>query len=69
MSDYEKYQLQWMIDHRITLHDLVTELEEMQRSFPDEPVNVLYEAWEGDRGFHGMIWACEDEWKDVEGKS
>ena len=73
MSEYEKYQLQWMIEHGFSLSDLIEELTEYQYSDPEDsdaisrPIEDTYRYWEVDRGFGGNIWACEDEWKETEG--
>lgn len=71
MSEYEKYQLQWMIDHGYSLNDLVQELQDMQNSTEDcgrifAPISELYNEWVADIGFSSEIWACEAEWRDCE---
>lgn len=67
MTDYQRYQLQWMIDHGYSLQDLMNGLDETQC---DEPVSTtiteLFNEWKLDRGFGSELWACEDEWKDCE---
>lgn len=68
MSDYEKYQLQWMIDHDCSLNDLIEELDYVRNDFDDGDRNSiasLYDIWEREYGFAGRsIWACEAEWED-----
>ena len=57
MSDYEKFQLQWMIDHGHSLRELMEELQSLQYDDPEDsdqistPITELFERWEQDRGF------------------
>lgn len=73
MSNYEKYKLQWMIDHDYSLSDLMQELTDYQYDDPDDgdmisaPVTELFESWESDVGFGSEIWACKPEWEEYEG--
>jgi hypothetical protein len=72
MTDYQKYQLQWMIDHGYGLNDLMQELRALQYDDPEDsdristPTTELFCEWEFDRGFGSEIWACEEEWKNCE---
>ena len=72
MTDYKKYQLQWMIDHGYSLQDLMRGLTEFQYDDPEDsdristPISELFNEWEFDRGFGSEIWACEGEWREVE---
>lgn len=72
MSDYEKFQLQWMIDHGHSLRELLEELERVQYDDPENdahistPVTELFVEWERDRGFGSEIWPCEAEYKSRE---
>lgn len=74
MTNYEKYQLQWMIDHGYSLNDLMNELTELQYADPEdsdritESVSDLFADWESDIGFGSEIWACRAEWEQCEGK-
>lgn len=69
---YEKYKLDWMIQHGYTLQNLVTELGKMiYEDFLDGPnvvtsVLTLFEDWEYAYGFNSEIWACYDEFMDIE---
>ena len=36
MSDYEKFQLQWMIDHGHSLRELMEELQSLQYDDPED---------------------------------
>ena len=70
MTDYQKYQLRWMIDHDYSLYDLLSELTRLQYDDPEDsarissPVSELFDEWEADYGFGSEIWACEEEWRD-----
>lgn len=68
MTDYEKYQLHWMIVHGHSLNELMQEMERLQTEIC-EPVSIseLFRQWESDSGFGSEIWACEEEWMDEEG--
>ena len=65
MTDYQKYQLQWMIDHGYSLQDLMRELTELQYDDPEAsdristPISELLNEWELVRGYGSVIWACE----------
>ena len=77
MTNYEKYQLQWMIDHNVSLDDLI---EEMQDVATDDirywdtlhPYDVIQDSFSAviyDTGFAGgQMFACEREWQECEGK-
>lgn len=72
MSDYEKFQLQWMIDHGHSLRELMEELQSLQYDDPEDsdqistPITELFERWEQDRGFGSEIWPCEAEYESSE---
>ena len=74
MSDYETFQLQWMIDHGHSLRELMEELQSLQYDDPEDsdqistPITELFERWEQDRGFGSEIWPCEAEYEGCEGK-
>lgn len=69
MSDYEKFQLQWMIDHEHSLRELMEELERVQYDDHENdvrmstPITELFAEWEADRGFGSEIWPCEEEYE------
>lgn len=73
MSNYEKYQLQWMISHGYSIQDLIKELQELQYEDPENgdmnatPISELFDVWVTDIGFGSEIWACEAEWSECEG--
>lgn len=68
MTEYQKYQLRWMIDHDHSIDELIDELSRCQMDWAEnnEPVEEIYDAWLMNIGFCGEIWACEAEWKDCE---
>lgn len=74
MTKYQKYQLQWMIDHDHSLDELIGELTDLQYSDPEDsdmisqPVSDLFDEWNQDCGFGGELWACEAEWNECESR-
>lgn len=65
LTGYQKYQLEWMIEHGYSLEDLIKELNEYKQYANAEDVEDLFDTWEDEQGFVGAeIWACEDEWKE-----
>lgn len=72
MSEYQKYQLEWMISHGFSLQDLMTELTKLQYYNPEDrdaisiPVLELFNEWEADIGFGSEIWTYENEWNEWE---
>lgn len=69
MTNYEKYQLQWLIDHNHSLTELIQELEDyINQDSPDIKIHVLkaFEEWESNIGFKSEIYACEEEFNDAE---
>ena len=66
--EYQKFQLQWMIDHGFTLEDLIRELTVYAQDCELEtPIDVIFEYWESDVGFDAEIYPCYDEWLLNEG--
>lgn len=73
LTDYERYQLEWMIDHGHGLGELMGELTAWQNELEEAPgvnlsVNDAFGTWMDDRGFGGEIFASEAEWRDTEGR-
>lgn len=68
MTEYQKFQLQWMIDHNHSIDELIDELDRCQYDWADdnESIKSIFNAWEYDIGFGGELWPCEDEWKHSE---
>ncbi len=68
MTEYQKYQLQWMIDHGFSLKNLIHELDKLrEESDQDEDLESIFADWEYGYGFGSEIWACEAEWRECEG--
>lgn len=70
MTDYERYQLEWMIAHGHSLGELISELTSLQNDLEATPgvnltVNDVYDTWEQDHGFEGEMFACEAEYNDA----
>ena len=69
MTEYQKYQLEWMIAHDHSIEELIQELTELQYADPDDSdristtVSELFSEWEADCGFGSEIWSCEREWE------
>ena len=72
MSDYETFQLQWMIDREHSLRELMEELQSLQYEDPEDsdristPITELFAEWEAERGFGSEIWPCEAEYESRE---
>ena len=69
MTNYEKYQLQWLIDHNYSLTDLIQELEDyINQDSPDIKINLskAFKEWEFNTGFNSEIYVCEKEFNDDE---
>lgn len=61
---YENYQLQWLIDHRYSLDDLMAALQAYKQDCGDEEpedIRELFNQWEMEIGFNGEIYACYEE--------
>lgn len=70
MTPYQKYQLRWMIDHNISLDDLMNSMTEYQLDGCEGTVAEIFDEWESNsNGFGGEIWACIGEWKECEKKT
>lgn len=70
MNEYEKYQLQWLMEHGYSLADFVKALIPYANevSSIDVNANLEYCVKEGfydfkNEGFDGDIWLSEEEWK------
>lgn len=75
-DEYEKFKLQWLIDHNYSLKDFFSAVLDVYQSIlsgEDKPSftkwikdnNQLMEAqnmFENEIGFNGEIWPCFDEW-------
>ena len=56
LTEYEKYQLQWMIDHDISLDELIDCLN--AREEYEELLEIGFS--------NGMCFVCYGEWKDFD---
>lgn len=67
---YDKYILNWMIEHGYSIYDLINKLEEMKEMYEAEKIDFtiwdLFNEWEFNEGFNGEIWACYGEWLESE---
>ena len=63
---YERYKLDWLLNHGYTLTDLMNELDKMQEESPDGRVSQLFTDWEYGFGFGSEVWACYEEFLDNE---
>lgn len=69
---YERYKLQWMLYHDLSLVDLMDCMEVMLREDAEIPslrskFQDLFKAWEFGVGFPGgQIWPCFEEYRDNE---
>jgi hypothetical protein len=69
MIIYEKYKLQWLIDHNYSINDLIQELEDyINQESSDIKINLskAFEEWESNIGFKSEIYAYEEEFNDAE---
>ena len=71
-SNYQNYQLQWMIDHNYSLNDLIDSLNEYINENSEEYITTIenkphinlynvFKDWEYDSGFNQDLYVCEDE--------
>lgn len=69
---YEKYKTEWMVEHGVTIDELMRELDNYrieceQNGDEFDSITQLMDSWEVDsNGFDGAIWSCYDEWQDNE---
>lgn len=73
MTKYEEYQLRWMIDHGISIDDLMNNMQcvwEMLHAEKEENevinVTTAYEVWHDSFGFNNELWTSRDEWLENE---
>lgn len=72
MTDYEKYQLQWMIDHNHSLYELIERIGEIAADEMSLEGSILYDRiideafaiFETEQGFQGgEIWPSRKDYK------
>lgn len=66
MTEYEKYQLQWLIDHEHSLEDFVRELNWYAKQGTEDNLLPVFSDWQREYGFNGEIFVCEEEFYDNE---
>ena len=55
-KEYERFKLQWMIDHGYTLNDLVVELDKcLDEVDEDTSLQTVFDDWEYNFGFSSEI--------------
>lgn len=65
---YERYKLQWMIDHKKTLEQLISALQ-TQMTDGAETIYEAYDEFQMDQGFAGELWVCEQEFRETEAQN
>lgn len=75
-TEYERYQLEWMIAHGHGLKELMDELTLYQNELllvSDENLTVreVFDEWVDGQGFEraGELFVCEQEWRVSEGRA
>ena len=53
---YERFKLEWMLDHGYTLKNLIEELETQREECPDLTLDSIFRDWEFNFGFGSEIW-------------
>lgn len=63
LTDYERYQLEWMIEHGHSLKEFVQVLDRVDLDGIDS-LEEAYAIWENDYGFGGEVFSNEREFKE-----
>lgn len=64
---YERFRLQWMLEHGHTLPELINELQKLrEEGDPEMSLQALFEDWEFGYGFGSEIWPCFEEYLSAE---
>lgn len=63
LDGYERYQLEWMIEHGHSIRELIDELGEIDLDGIGG-VRGAFDAWERDRGFGGEVFASREEFTE-----
>lgn len=70
LSEYEKYQLTWLIENEYSLDDIFSLLSDVMDSdgYEDDDKNImnLYEIWEDEIGLSHSVWVCEYQWNTTD---
>lgn len=69
LREYERYKLQWMIEHGYSLDDLMDKIADIineELNVGENAhvfVNEAFDILQNEEGFErSEIWSCEDEW-------
>lgn len=67
-NEYDKYQLQWLIDHKHSLSSLIKSISDYAGELDCEGLSIvdIFNLWENDCGFGSEIYVCSDEFYDNE---
>lgn len=66
---FERFKLQWMLDHGHTLQELFCGMDALSRDYEDlKSIQELFIEWEQNCGFGSEIWPCYEEWLGYEAK-
>lgn len=75
LKGYEKYQLEWMIEHNYSLDDLIGNLQAVWEKLDEEKeenevidVTTTYEVWYDSFGFDNELFVSKNEWSNNEEK-
>lgn len=67
MTQFERYQLQWMLDHNHSIKEMIDELSKYQKCCEENAdIKSVFSEWEISSGFLSEIWACEAEWSEFD---
>ena len=72
LEGYERYQLEWMIEHGYSLEDLMNKIAEIineKLTVSGNAYNFVNEAFEilsNEDSFNSEIWVSESEWTTTE---
>ena len=72
MTEYEKYQLEWLRSHGHSIRELIEELESYINEadmYVDNKVHLIeaFNDWENEIGFSSEIYACPKEYEEMGG--
>ena len=67
MDAYNRFKLEWMLEHGFSLDDLIDGLEKSQLdSQTGDTIRDIYEDWELFHGFDSEIWSSASEYFENE---
>ncbi len=68
MTDFEKYQLEWMIDHDHSLNELIellAETAEEQLGIYEQSIEEAYDIFTNEIGFNDGMWANKVKYENT----